>query len=164
MLLFTIILLFVVIFTLILINHGLTGTVKKQSDLLNDVFKKNTEEIVRMYMLLDMLQMYSSNIMSKFIYNKIRVKDFKDLPKDDKSNLKFATETVREVHTKIWKELKNKVDTTIDVDEKSFYEIQLKKLGEVLNLLDMIDENSDIEYMKQIAMEVEKVITEEYED
>lgn len=164
MALFTVILLFAIIFTLIWANQNLIWTMKKQSNLLNSVFKTNTEEIVRMYMLLDMLQIYSSNIMSRSIYSKLRAMEFKDLPIDAKSNLKFATDTVREVHTKIWKELKDKVETTTDIDEKAFYEKQVKKLGDVLNLLDMIDENSNLDYMKQIAMEIEKVLTEDYEE
>lgn len=113
---------------------------------------------------MDLLEIQMGNPLILSIYHKLRTIDFKDLPKDEKGQINFAREVVKDFHERIWVMLKNKVGTADTEEEKKIYEKRLSKLTDVINLLSSVDESSSMDYMKLIATEVQKIMVHEVED
>lgn len=154
------IILSIIMLAVLFIDWILLETTRKQLNLIRNSCKINSEAVYRLFLLVDFLQPQICNPLLSAVYQKLRTSKFENLPQGEKSR-DFIREAVEEYQKKIWVELKKKMETSTDPEEKKFYEKQLEKLGEVANLVSLVDNNSSPDYVRIIAEEIKKALTEE---
>lgn len=129
---------------------------------------KAVKSIEKIYVLIDLLKFACSNdqVVSQ-IYTHLRSIPDEHFPKNGelKKEIKKVSENNFLENVKI---IQEKIDNSIDKNEKIFLERKLQKINEFKNLVDIIDEDSDPEFFQTVINEIkntaDEIIEQDFED
>lgn len=127
-------------------------------------YSELSKELIRLFVITDFLQMQNISPILASIYQKLRILDFDKLPKDKKSHTKFIRESVKEFYESIWKDLQKNITDIEDEEEKKIYQRSLNKISEIVNLINLLDDNSSMSYIKLISDEIQKTLQKSDEE
>lgn len=144
----------VVLWLLFKTNQILTQSNKKFQALIMD-------DLMRLKLIQSLLLTSCSNPLILEMFNKIKTMGSKDLPKNEMEFINLCRIVTKEFHGKIWTTYKEKFEKAETPDERIFYGKRIEKLSNVIDLLESVDENSSLDFVRLIAIEIQKVMSED---
>jgi hypothetical protein len=119
------------------------------------------DDLMRLNLIQSLLLTSCNNPLILEMFNKIKTMGSKDLPKNEMEFINLCRIVTKEFHGKIWAKYKEKFENATVPEEKIFFGKRVEKLSNVLDLLESVDENSSLDFMKLIAIEIQKVMSDD---
>jgi hypothetical protein len=118
------------------------------------------DDLTRLSMIQSFLMLQCNNPLILEACNRIRVLENKDLPRNERDFYIFYQGVAKDFHEKIWSAFQERIKQAETAEEKVFFETRCKKVSQVIDLLSTIDENSSLDFLKLIIIDVQKALPE----